>query len=116
MSTGNCPRPCFRSKLKNEMRTRQINVVSGVVHIVLSLTALLTVMTGLLWPPRLANPDEGTQAHIFQLSIAALLPMTMLVIATADWRLPWRSARPLIISSVAMVLAFGGLYYLEHFR
>ena len=98
------------------MRVQQINRLSGVLLILLSLTALITAATGLIWPPRLPEPDEGTQAHIFQLSIAALLPVMIVVLGTADWRRPWRSARPVIISVVATVLAFGGLYYLEHFR
>ena len=98
------------------MRTQQINRVSSVVLILLSLTALATVVTGLIWPPPMPEPDEGTQAHIFQLSIAALLPMTIVVLATADLRQPWRSVRPLVISVAATVLAFAGLYYLEHFH
>ena len=98
------------------MRTQQINRVSRVVLILLSLTALVTVVTGLIWPPPLPEPDEGTQAHIFQLSVAALLPMTVIVLGTADWRQPWRSVRPLVIAVGATVLAFAGLYYLEHVR
>ena len=98
------------------MRAQQINRVSSVVLILFSLTAVGTVATGLIWPPPLPEPDEGTQAHIFQLSIAALLPMTVVVLGTADWRQPWRSVRPLVIAVAATVLAFAGLYYLEHFR
>jgi hypothetical protein len=98
------------------MRTQQVNRVCSVVLILLSLTALVTVITGLIWPPPMPEPDEGTQAHIFQLSIVALLPMTIVVLGTADWRRPWRSVRPLVISAAATVLAFAGLYYLEHFR
>jgi hypothetical protein len=98
------------------MRTQQIHRVSRVVLILLSLTALGTVVTGLIWPPPTPEPDEGTQAHIFQLSIAALLPMTVVVLGTADWRRPWPSVRSLGIAVAATVLAFAGLYYLEHFR
>ena len=97
------------------MRTQQIHRVSRVVLLLLSLTALGTVVTGLIWPP-MPEADEGTQAHIFQLSIAALLPMTVVVLGTADWRQPWRSVRPLVIAVAATVLAFAGLYYLEHVR
>lgn len=35
---------------------------------------------------------------------------------TADWKQPWRSARPLSFPAVALVLAFGALYFLEHYR
>ena len=98
------------------MPSQQLNRVSGVVLIALSLVALFTVVTGLIWPPPVPEPDEGTQAHIFQLSIAGLLPVAVLVVGTADWRRPWQSARPIVFAAVAMLLAFGGLYYLEHLR
>jgi hypothetical protein len=95
------------------MRGQQINRVSGKVLIVLSLTALLAVLSGYTQPPQ---PDEGTAAHIFQLSIMALLPTILLFLATADWRRPFPSARPLAFPAAALVLAFAALYYLEHYR
>jgi ABC-type uncharacterized transport system permease subunit len=95
------------------MRGQQINRVSGKILIVLSLTALLAVLSGYTQPPK---PDEGSAAHIFQLSIVALVLMTLLFLATADWRQPLRSVRPLAFPAAALVLAFGALYYLEHYR
>jgi hypothetical protein len=95
------------------MRVEQINRASSKVLIVLSLTALFAVLSGYAQPPQ---PDEGTAAHIFQLSIVALVPMIILFLATADWRLPLRSARILAVPAGALVLAFGALYYLEHYR
>jgi cytochrome bd-type quinol oxidase subunit 2 len=103
-------------KVSIAMGATQIYRVSSAALILLSLTALLTVVTGLIWPPPMPEPDEGTQAHIFQLSIAALLPMAIVVLSSADWRQPRRSVRPLVISAVLTMLAFAGLYYLEHFR
>ena len=48
------------------MRAQQINRVSGVVLVVLSLTALLDVLLlGYTQPPL---PDEGTGAHIHSAS------------------------------------------------
>jgi hypothetical protein len=91
----------------------QINRVSGRIIIVLSITALLAVLSGYIQPPQ---ADEGTAAHIFQLSIVALIPMFVLFLTTADWRQPWRSARFLALPGTALVLAFGALYYLEHHR
>src|SRR5947208_16359689 len=67
------------------MRAEQINRLSIVVVIVLSLTALLSVLSGYLHAPL---PDEGAAAHIFQLSIVALVPMILLFLATADWTQP----------------------------
>ena len=95
------------------MRVEQINRASSRVLIVLSFTALFAVLSGYAQPPQ---PDEGTAAHIFQLSIVALVPMIILFLATADWRLPLRSARLLAVPASALVLAFGALYYLEHYR
>ena len=94
------------------MTGEQINRLSGKGLIVLSLIALVTVLTGYFQPPQ---PDEGTAAHIFQLSIVALIPTIMLFLATADWKQPSRSARPLAVAGVALVIAFAALYYLEHY-
>src|SRR4030088_2150502 len=91
---------------------QRINAVSAKVVLVLSLIALVTVLTGYFQPP---EPDEGTGAHIFQLSIVALVPMILLYLATADWTHPLRGARPLALPAIALVLAFGALYYLEHY-
>ena len=95
------------------MRRQQINRISGRIAIVLSLVALLTVLSGYTQTPQ---PDEGAAAHIFQLSIAALAPTILLFLATADWRQPLRSTRPLAFPAAALVLALGALYYLEHHR
>ncbi len=95
------------------MRAQQINRVSSKVIIVLSLTALLAVLSGYTQPPQ---PDEGSAAHIFQIAIVLLVPMILLFLATADWKQRLRGARPLAFPGVALVVAFGALYYLEHYR
>lgn len=95
------------------MQAQQINRVSAKVLIVLSLIALLAVLSGYTQPPQ---PDEGSAAHIFQLSILALVPMILLFLTTADWKQPSRSVRPLAFPAAALVLALAALYYLEHYR
>ena len=95
------------------MLGQQINRFTGKVLIGLSLTALFAVLSGYTHPPQ---PDEGAAAHIFQLSILALVPMILVFLATADWRQPLRSVRPLTLPATALLLAFGALYYLEHYR
>jgi hypothetical protein len=95
------------------MRGQHINRVSTRILIFLSLAALLTVLSGYVQPPQ---PDEGSAAHIFQLSIVALGPTILLFLATADWKQPLRSERPLASPAGALVVAFGALYYLEHCR
>jgi hypothetical protein len=79
----------------------------------LSLTALATVVVGLTQP---LQPDEGTPAHIFQWSVAGLMPIGVLFLATADWRQPWRSLRLLACAGLVTVFSFAALYYLEHLR
>ena len=58
--------------------------------------------------------DEGTGAHIFQLSIAAMLPAGLFFLATADWSRPAQIARRLAFPTVAVLLAFAMLYWYEH--
>ena len=94
------------------MSDQRIHRASGKVMIGLSVIALVTVMTGYAQQPQ---PDEGTGAHIFQLSIVLLLPTIVVFVATADWRDPSRPARLLALSAMALVLAFSALYYLEHY-
>ena len=93
------------------MRAQRLNRLSGNALSLLSLTALLVVLWGYTQPPL---PDEGAGAHIFQLSIAALVPTMFVFLATADWARPLRSVRRLALPAVAVVLAFAALYYLEH--
>jgi len=99
----------------------RINRASSIGIAVLSLTAFGTVLLGLVLPAvRLGHmpppePDEGAAAHIFQLSIAALLPVGCVFLATADWEHPLRTARRLVIPGVAVVLAFSIPYYFEKY-
>jgi hypothetical protein len=95
------------------MREQKINRVSGIVLIVLSLIALLDVLLlGYTQPPL---PDEGTGAHIFQLSMVALVLTGFLFLSTADWTQPVRIVRRLAFPSVVVILAFAALFYLEHY-
>lgn len=95
------------------MNGRQVNRVSRAVVIALSAIALLAVLSGYIRP---RQPDEGTAAHIFQLSIVTLVPTILLFLGTADWRQPRQIARQLTIPTSVLVLAFGTLYCLEHYR
>jgi hypothetical protein len=95
------------------MSEPQINRISGTVLVVLSLIALLALLSGYFQPPQ---PDEGTAAHIFQLAIVALLPTILLFLATADWRTPLQSTRRLAFPAATSAVAFGALYFLKHYR
>jgi heme/copper-type cytochrome/quinol oxidase subunit 4 len=109
----NLPSPFTFVKDSHPTRTHKINRLSALASILLSLIALVTVLTGYFQPPR---PDEGSAAHIFQLSIVALFPTLIAFLFTADWKKPWRSARPLIFSAATLIVAFAALFYLEHYR
>jgi hypothetical protein len=98
------------------MATAQVNRVSGAVLIGLSVLALGTVLVGIAATPKPLPADEGTLAHIFQLSIVALVPAGLVFLATADWRTPLTAVRTLALSGGAVVAAFAALYYLEHIR
>jgi len=93
------------------MATSSVNRVSRIVLTALSVTALLTVCVGYTRPPL---PDEGALAHIFQLTIVAVVPVMLVFLTTADWTQPLLTARTLALPIVALVLAFAALYYLEH--
>jgi len=94
------------------MHVQQMNRLSGKAMVVLSLVALLAVLSGYFQAPQ---PDEGSSAHIFQLSIVALVPTILLYLATRDWRQPWRGAQPLAFTAATLVAAFAALFYLEHY-
>jgi len=101
------------------MSEERVNRVSAIGLIVFSSTALRpllavvapAVVTGHLPPP---DRDEGTGAHIFQLSLAALVPTGLAFLATADWTQPARIVRRLVFPTAAVVLALAVLYYWEH--
>src|SRR5262249_30938874 len=96
-----------------------INRTSAWFVVGFALIALLTIGIGLLQHalvPRaeLCQPDEGTLAHIFQLSVVALVPAVAVFVLTGDWTVPATTIRPLVVSAVALALAFSALYYGEH--
>ena len=92
---------------------QQINRISVVLMLALSVIALVTVLSGYLQKPL---PDEGAAAHIFQLAIAAIGIVGLVFLATADWSRPWQITRLLFIPAGVVIFAFTALYYLEHYR
>jgi len=96
-----------------------VNRASLVAVFGFSLIALSTLVIALSaaflsgHPPR-PEPDEGTAAHIFQLSLVLLMPSALVFLATANWARPGRVIRALVLPVCAVALAFGLLYYFEH--
>lgn len=101
------------------MQARKVNRGSAAVLTVLCLVALATilvpvcriVLTGQLPPP---EADEGTGAHIFQLSVAAAIPAAAVFLVSAEWERPGRVLRPLVVPVIALAVAFALLYHYEH--
>jgi hypothetical protein len=63
---------------------------------------LFTVVAGYFVPPQ---PDEGTLAHLFQLSIVALVPMPLLSLSTAAWKGGLRVAKGLAFAFYFLSIA-----------
>jgi hypothetical protein len=80
--------------------------------VALSVAALVVVLIGYTRRPL---PDEGTLAHLFQLAVVGLVPVGTVFLMTADWSRPHRVWRALRVPTAAVVLAFGALYYLDHY-
>ena len=101
------------------MTSPQINRLSSMGLVTLSLAALLLVLSAVvpIWLSGHVPPpaqDEGTRAHIFQLLIVALLPTGLLFLTSADWTQPFRNVRRLAFPAIAVIAAFVLLYYFEH--
>jgi succinate dehydrogenase hydrophobic anchor subunit len=95
------------------MPAYQINRVTAIVLIALSGLALLDViLLGYLRPPL---QDEGTGAHIFQLSLVMMVLVGMLFLATADWTQPAAIVGRLAVPAVIALLALAALFYLENY-
>jgi hypothetical protein len=51
------------------MPANQLKRVSSIVLVLLSMSALVTVVTGLRWPAPLPEPDEGTRRTSFSFQL-----------------------------------------------
>jgi hypothetical protein len=100
------------------MDTRAINRVSRIALALLSTLASVTVFQAVIrallaWQVPPPAEDEGTAAHIFQLALVALLPVSLVFVTTMDWKQPWRSLRPVILPAAALVIAIAIILYME---
>ena len=95
------------------MNRQHISRISYIGMVFSSLTALLTVVTGYAVGAG-REPDEGALAHIFQLAIVALLPTGLAFLVTADWHQLRQILKRLAVPTTLLLLAFAGLYHLEH--
>ncbi|MEZ5293201.1 MAG: hypothetical protein R2745_19120 [Vicinamibacterales bacterium] len=98
------------------MTNTRINRMSAVALLVLSLTASI-VPWFLAWLKGFDRPpaaDEEAPAHIFQLSIALMVPAMLVYLATADWSRPWPLVRRVALPVTLTALSIAALFYYEH--
>jgi hypothetical protein len=79
------------------MTRTQVNRIAGILPLVFSALAFGIVVANVLArvPPA---PDENASAHLWQLLMAAQVPLLLLFAVTADWRK--RSTRFLIMAQL----------------
>ncbi len=101
------------------METARVNRYLAATVYLFSFSALLPLLvlygralgTGHLPAP---EPDEGTGAHVFQLSLVLLMPAGLAYLATADWTRPARTLGRLGLPALFVIAAFALLYAYEH--
>ena len=95
------------------MNRQNINRITGVAPVVLSLAALLIVLVAVAtgWDKDL--PDEGAAAHIFQLLIAVQVPIILLFLATADRKRITRIVGLVAFQAAALIVAIGSVAYFK---
>ena len=92
------------------------HIINGLSVFVLCLVGGATILTRLGRFNPAPGGDEGTAAHLFQWAIVLLMPTGVAFLVTADWRQPLAVARRLVLPTIALIVAFLMLYYLEHLR
>ena len=103
------------------MGNQKINrICCSLIHALSLFAMLLVICATILVLLGEFNPapggDEGTPARLFQLTILLLMPAGLTFLATADWRRPKEVFKRLTIPTVALVIAFSTLYYMENIR
>lgn len=91
-------------------RTR-VRSIAAAVPVACSLLALALVTANVLAGVQ-PQPDEGTSAHIWQLLMAAQLPLIVMFVALADWgsrsSVLWLGAQVLgIVAATTPVILMG---------
>ena len=76
------------------MDRQKINRMSGIIPIVLSLSAFGVVIAAVLTGWGKGYADEGASAHLFQLLIVAQVPFILVFVVTANWKRAPPSSRP----------------------
>lgn len=85
---------------------------SGFLPIVMSLAALSLVLVHYARAGIVHEVDEGTEAHLFQLLMAAQVPVIAFFAVSSLSRAPRQGIPVLVLQAVAAIGAFAGVYFL----
>ena len=83
---------------------------SAAIPPVLSLLALAVVLIRVALHGAARAPDEGAAAHLFQILIAAQVPIVAWF-ALTSWRTPGTVARVLLVQAVAIAAALAPVFW-----
>ena len=93
------------ASVRNRSGVNRILMVAPILFSWLALALVLgNVAAGV--PPQ---ADEGLSAHLFQMLIAAQLPLVLLFLATSDWTRRTRLLLALTMQALAIAAALGSL-------
>jgi hypothetical protein len=87
---------------------------SAFVPVLMSTAAASLVVEYLIRVGRVRQADEGTEAHLFQLLLAAQVPLIAYFAVTYLPRQPRHSLVVMALQLVAGLAALSLVYYLEH--
>ena len=87
---------------------------SALVPVLMSTAAALLVVEFLIRVGRVRQADEGTEAHLFQLLLAAQVPIIAYFAVTYLPKQPRQSLVVMALQFIAGVAALSLLYFLEH--
>ena len=92
------------------MDSQRINRVTGFAPVAMSIAAYFLVLAAVATRWQVDQPDEGTAAHLFQLWVAAQVPIVLVYLASAAWKRPWAILRTLLIQAAAVGIAFSAVF------
>jgi hypothetical protein len=93
------------------MTREGVNRLAGGASLTFALLALAVVTTALITGFERNLKDEGVAAHLWQLFVAAQLPLILLFLVTADWSRWRRGAVWLVVMVVALGLDLAPVAY-----
>jgi uncharacterized membrane protein len=88
-----------------------INRICAILPVILSLLAFALVLVAVATGWGTASNDEGTAAHLFQILIAAQLPIVVAYVVTAEWTWWQKALKPVAMQAAAIALAFAPVGY-----